>query len=66
MNLKIAYVFEIKIFSMLFSYPASQFNFIRARTLFVLFYAISLVGLPATEKLVLNCLLNELTCSAFK
>lgn len=45
---------------MLFSYPESQLDFIRARALSLLFYAVSLVQLPDTEKLALKHLLNNM------
>lgn len=64
-DLKIIHLLKRKILNA-FSYLESQLDFTRARTLSVFFYAISLVGVPDTEKLVLKCLLNELMCSAFK
>lgn len=51
-DLKIIHLLKRKILNA-FSYLESQLDFTRARTLSVFSYAISLVGVPDTEKLVL-------------
>lgn len=60
MDIKIVYFFKIKILNAI-TLPWVTIRFHKGKDS-VLFYAISLVGLPDTDKFALKYWLNELTC----